>query len=121
MKQILLFFIFSIAFQTNAFSQIENKTLCIKHPDAEDFEKFLKNNATLFFEFKGDKLQSEKFIENLKKSNLIKSCNKGKVTGEFHGIQIVFNNTLTKTEFFELIKKARAAYIKINNSEPQKL
>jgi allophanate hydrolase subunit 1 len=121
MKQILLFFIFSIAYQTNTFSQIENKTVCIKHPDAENLENFLKSNTTIFFEFKGDKLQSEKFIENLKRSNQIKSCNKGKVTGDFHGIQIIFKNTLTKPEFFELIKNAGATYIKINNSELQKL
>jgi hypothetical protein len=121
MKQILLFFIFSIAFQTNALSQIENKTVCIKHPDAENLENFLKINTSIFFEFKGDKLQSDKFIENLKKSDLIKSCNKGKVTGDFQGIQIIFKNTLTMPEFFDLLKKAGAEYVKINNSEPQKL
>lgn len=121
MKPLFLLIVFAFAFNTKTYSQIENKTVCIKHPSADNLENFLKNNSSVFFEFKADKLQAENFIENIKKSPSVKSCNKGKITGDFHGIQVIFNNPPSEPDFLGILKKAGAEYIKINNSEPQKL
>jgi len=118
MKTILFFT--GLLFSVFVFSHVPDKTLCIKHPDAEQLDNFLKKNQSIFVEVKGSSEFAETFQQLLsKEKNSIESVNRGKVTGDFYGFQITFKKNISREEFMKVLKKAGITHLKINNSEPQ--
>lgn len=121
MKTTFFFMFFLMGFSLFIHSQVPNKTVCIKHPDAEQFQEFLKKQSVLFFEIKGDKAEVEKIIQQLRKHPEIQSCTPGKTTADFYAFQITFKKNPSAEEFKKMLKDCGVIALKINNHSPENL
>lgn len=102
--------------QTNSTpTETPAKTICIKHPMANDVDRFFSNNSAIMFEVykPGDMVI---IMELLKKDNNIKECQAGTVTGDYHQLTLVVKDQKDKAWYAALFKKAGLNTIKINNN-----
>jgi hypothetical protein len=102
--------------QTNSKSaETPAKTICIKHPMANDVDRFFSNNSAIMFEVykPGDMVN---IMELLKKDSNVKECQAGTVTGDYHQLTLVVKVQKDKAYYAALFKKAGLTTIKINNN-----
>jgi len=91
------------------------KTVCIKHPAANNPATFFSTGTVFSFEIykAGD---VEKIVNSIKSDADVASCSKGIVTGDYQQIALVLKTTKDKKWFADLFKKAGLNTIKINNN-----
>lgn len=98
----------------SVFTEYPAKTVCIKHPAAENINAYFSEATMISFEiFKiGDK---DAFIQSLKSNSDVESVDEGVLTGDFQMITITMRTAKNKAWFVALMKRAGAHDIKINN------
>ncbi|MBS1652739.1 MAG: hypothetical protein JSU07_12090 [Bacteroidetes bacterium] len=124
-KLILLFFLAGMFGFRNLSAQTDNnklplKTVCIKHPDAENPDVYFSKVTMFNFEvFKpGTEADVKEIIKNLSKDSNVDFVNLGKLYGNFQAISVVFKTAKNKSYVLGLLKKAGLDIVKINNGEP---
>ena len=102
----------------NSLVNIPEKTVCIKHPDATDANKYFSTATIINFEvYKiGSADEVQKLIKILSADANVESCNAGTVTGDFSAFTLSLKSAKNKAYFVALIKKAGLLHIKINNN-----
>lgn len=100
------------------YSEIPAKTICIKHPNASEPDKFFSTSTNLMFEVykAGSKEEIEKIIKMLKSDSNVQSASEGRLTGDYQAITISLKNPKDKAWFVALFKKAGLNTIRINNN-----
>lgn len=100
------------------YSEIPAKTICIKHPDASNPDKYFSTSTNVMFEVykAGSKDEISKIIGILKSDSNVESATEGRLTGDYQAITISLKNTKDKAWFVALFKKAGLNTIRINNN-----
>ncbi len=100
------------------FKETPNKTICIKHPDANK-PTFFAEVKTLYFEvYKPDtKADIVNIVDKLSKDPQVQSCNVGKQTGDYYAIQLILKKPADKNWFITNFKALGLKTIKLNNAE----
>lgn len=103
---------------TTFYSEIPAKTICIKHPNASEPDKFFSTSTNLMFEVykAGSKEEVEEMIKILKSDSNVQSASEGRLTGDYQAVTISLKNTKDKAWFVALFKKAGLNTIRINNN-----
>ncbi len=101
------------------FNNYPAKTICLKHPDAANSDKFFSTQTMFNFEiYKPANAAEVAGIVKLFKANAdVLVCDAGRVTGDFHAINLVLKSAKSKSWFIEQFKKVGLSTIKINNNE----
>lgn len=101
------------------FAESPAKTICIKHPEAVDANKFFAKATIINFEiFKvGSASELDKIVKILSSDANVESCTSGKITGDFSAITLNLKSAKNKVYFINLFKKAGLTHIKLNNSD----
>lgn len=100
------------------YSEIPAKTICIKHPDASNPDKYFSTSTNVMFEVykAGSKDEISKIIGILKSDSNVDSATEGRLTGDYQAITISLKNTKDKAWFVALFKKAGLNTIRVNNN-----
>lgn len=98
----------------SVFGEYPAKTVCIKHPAAENINKYFSEATVISFEvFKLD--DKATYIKYLQSNPDVESVTPGGLTGDFQMFTITMKTAKSKAWFVELLKKAGSRDIKINN------
>lgn len=94
------------------------KTVCIKHPEAADANKYFASATVINFEVykAGSTAELDKIVKTLSTDKNIESCTAGKVTGDFSAITLSLKTAKDKAYFVGLCKKAGLTHFKLNNN-----
>ncbi|MBX3164004.1 MAG: hypothetical protein KF900_05945 [Bacteroidetes bacterium] len=105
---------------TSVFGEYPAKTVCIKHPAADNVNAYFSEATVISFEiFKiGDKAA---FITSLQSNADVESVTEGALTGDFQMITITMKTAQNKAWFAALLKKAGSRDIRINHMELKSL
>jgi hypothetical protein len=104
-------------------SELPAKTVCIKHPEAADANKFfVKANIVMFEIYKGGSAEEVgRIVKALEADPNIESAIMGPLTGDFQAVTISLKSNKDKAWFMKQFKKAGLTHIKINNNSPVEL
>lgn len=96
---------------------IPERTVIIKHPGAEDTDKFFSGSLTFTFEVykAGSKEQVAEIVETFQQEEAVQSLVAGKKTGDYQAFQLTLKTARIKPWFTEAFQKARLHTILINN------
>lgn len=99
--------------------EVPAKTVCIKHPMADDASAFFSTTLNLFFEVyqPGTKADFTAIIDKLKGIEGVQNVTPGVINGDYYGINLTLKDVKDKAWFLEAFKKAGLSHIKINNKE----
>jgi hypothetical protein len=100
------------------FVETPAKTVIVKHPFAEDANKFFSSSTIINFEIykPGTKEDFARIVAALKNDPAVESLNEGAVTGgDYYAITIVLKTEKNKSWFVAAFKKAGLNTIKMNN------
>ena len=105
---------------TVVLADIPAKTVCIKHPEAADANKYFAAATVVNFEvYKAGSIANvEKIVKLLSEDKNVESCTAGKVTGDFSAITLSLKSAKNKAYFVGLFKKAGLTTVKLNNNAP---
>lgn len=100
-------------------TNMPDKTICLKHPQAANTDKFFSSTTMLSFEIykPGNSEFVKAVIASLKADPNVQSVTEGAVTGDFYAINITLKSAQSKQWFINSFKKAKLSNIKINNNE----
>ncbi|MFN7911510.1 MAG: hypothetical protein ACK5QC_06765 [Bacteroidota bacterium] len=100
-------------------TNMPDKTICLKHPQAANTDKFFSSTTMLSFEIykPGNTDFVKAVIASLKSDPNVQSVTEGAVTGDFYAVTISLKSAQSKQWFINSFKKAKLANIKINNNE----
>ncbi len=106
-------------FENYSIKELPAKTICIKHPMANDAGSFFSTTTNLFFEVykPGTKADYTVIIEKLQKTEGVQNVTPGAITGDYYGINITLKTVKDKDWFAAAFKKAGLENIKINNND----
>ena len=101
-------------------ADIPAKTVCIKHPEAADANKYFAAATVVNFEVykAGSTAEVDKIVKILSEDKNVESCTADKVTGDFSAITLSLKSAKNKAYFVNLFKKAGLTTIKLNNNAP---
>lgn len=99
--------------------ELPAKTICIKHPMANDANSFFSTTTNLFFEVykPGSKADFTAILDKLKQTEGVQNVTPGNITGDFFGVNLSLKGLKDKAWFIQAFKKAGLEYIKLNNNE----
>jgi hypothetical protein len=99
--------------------ELPSKTVCIKHPMANDASAFFSTTLNLFFEVyqPGTKADFITIIDKLKSIDGVQNVTPGVINGDYYGINLTLKDVKDKAWFVEAFKKAGLGHVKINNNE----
>lgn len=99
--------------------ELPAKTICIKHPMANDANSFFSTTTNLFFEVHkpGSKADFTAILDKLKQMEGVQNVTPGNITGDFFGVNLSLKGLKDKAWFIQAFKKAGLEYIKLNNNE----
>ncbi|MCW3077304.1 MAG: hypothetical protein JWO32_1913 [Bacteroidetes bacterium] len=100
------------------FSETPAKTVCIKHPEAADANKYFSTSTVVMFEVykAGTHGEVAKMIKSLKSDSNVQSVSEGALTGDYQAITLTLKSAKDKSWFISEFKKAGLSHIKINNN-----
>ena len=102
------------------FGEYPAKTVCIKHPAAENVNKYFSEATVISFEvFKLD--DKATYIKYLQSNPDVESVTEGGLTGDFQMFTITMKTAKNKAWFVALLKRAGSRDIKINNMSVKSL
>jgi len=106
------------AVNTIVYNQTPEKTICIKHPEAADANKYFAKSTVVMFEVykAGSKEEVAGIIKALKSDSNVESVTEGVLTGDYQAITLNLKSAKDKTWFVKQFKKAGLNHIKINNN-----
>lgn len=95
------------------------KTICLKHPEAANSDKFFSTQTMLNFEIYKPTSEAEvaEIVKKFKANADVAGCDLGRVTGDFHSITLTLKQAKSKSWFIAQFKKVGLTNIKINNNE----
>jgi hypothetical protein len=94
------------------------KTVIVKHPLADDANKFFSSSTIINFEIykPGTKEDLARIVAALKNDPAVESVNEGTITGgDYYAMTIVLKTEKNKSWFVAAFKKAGLNTIKMNN------
>ena len=100
------------------FVETPPKTIVVKHPLADDANKFFSSSVVINFEIykPGTKEDLARIIAALKNDPAVESVNEGAITGvDYYAMSIVLRTEKNKSWFIAAFKKAGLNTIKMNN------
>jgi hypothetical protein len=99
--------------------ELPAKTICIKHPMANDANAFFSTTTNLFFEVyqPGSKADFTIIVDKLKQIEGVQNATPGNIAGDYYGINLSLKGVKDKAWFIQVFKKAGLEYIKLNNNE----
>jgi hypothetical protein len=98
------------------------KTVCIKHPNANNANFFSTITFLNFEVYKPDtKADIVTVVEKLSKDPQVQSCSVGKQVGDFYAIHLILKTPADKAWFIKAFKAAGLTAIKLNNAEVTEL
>lgn len=100
------------------YSETPAKTVCIKHPEAADVNKYFSTSTVVMFEVYKAGTQGDvaKMIKALKSDSNVQSVTEGALTGDYQAITLTLKSAKDKSWFISEFKKAGLSHIKINNN-----
>lgn len=102
--------------QSLKFLNYPDKTICIKHPAAENATNFFAGSMVYNFEiYKAGNLDN--ILQSMLQNKDVATCTAGKVTGDYSAVILTLKSVKDKAWFIALFKKAGLSSIKINNNE----
>jgi hypothetical protein len=93
------------------------KTVFIKHPAAEDVNRYFSEASMFQLEIYkvGTKEELQKVLTQLRRDKSVESCTEGVVTGDFQAVVVSLKQAQNKAWFINWLKSAGLNHIKINN------
>lgn len=95
------------------------KTICIKHPAAENAGTFFSGSKVYDFEIykAGTPAEIDAIIKSLNGANGVESCVKGQLYGDYQRVTITLKTNKDKAWFIAAFKKAGLGHIRMNNHD----
>jgi hypothetical protein len=104
--------------KTVVYSETPAKTVVIKHPLANDANKFFSSGTVFNFEVykAGSKEDLTKILASLRSDAAVENVNLGPLVGDYQGFTLTLKSAKDKAWFMSEFKKAGLSSIKLNNN-----